>query len=518
MFDNSNHNPVSVANKKDNKNDSEPIKKRLLFDQDSDDEDLFAKKTQVKVPPSKLEPEMSKKQENLSKNIKGSRTIFSDSDSDEDFMKSKSIKDVASHSVVDNNQSKLLDSSSDDDLFSFKSTSSTSKIKQKSKIFSTRDNIEVVNKSNEIKKEVEQNSKLLTKDKEVNAVFNKKSTNLENSSEGTGNAIIKKDSASSTNILCTNIKESQSVDSKIIQSSQKSFNTLHTKKINNLFSSDEDDFDDNLLFNVNKSNANVKKDQIVSNVIKFNSSSDDEMYDTNRSNNNLISAKHEKQLDSNEIIGDSEPIDNNSAIISEAQKTLDKINLTGNNYTDKKNTNVFSLLSDDDDNDESSFNKIIHSGPLNIPGTQNNSIMNSSHEDFSSCSSPMNMKNEDNIQNSSLNENQELSNKKDTALLKVKVSAEADIKIQSNKSSSLFSNSDSEEDSLLNSKIINKTEKICSILDSISDTKESHKDLMDGSSFSSQSSNSEPVKKLPGIVFLIINFTKLIININVFLM
>lgn len=510
--------------KKNNRNDNKLTKSRSLFEQDSDNEDLFATVPVISSP--KLEI-VSKKQ-NSDNNVKVSRTIFSESDSDEDFMNSKSIKKHTASTVVKNDQMKLLNSSSDDDLFDIKSASNTSTINHKSIIFSSQGNNKIINKSKTKEKETNQKSKLFLEETDSKEILDKKNVNLttkssEKSSVVVPNIAIENDLFENKTILTSNNEEFKSVCNTVTPNTNNFSNPIN-KNINNLFSSDEDDFDDNTLFNVDKNNANQDPNQTNPSATKlttntnnifheskvelFDSSSDDDIFFTNKSTSNCLSTDKRKQSSSNEINSiDISKSNSDNAIINQTQTTenIDKINLNKKNVLDKTNTNVFSLLSDDDD-DDLSFNNKMFSGPLNLSDVQsmnkNVKVVKLSSEELSHSTLPVVLKNEDILQNPSSNKDPELFSNIATSKSDTFSTVEDTM---SHEKSPIFSSSDDQQ-FLSNSKtedenFENKTKEISSIFDYIIDLKEPSKDFIDGSSYSSPSLNNESLKKLPGIVY-----------------
>ncbi|XP_050056371.1 WASH complex subunit 2 isoform X1 [Aphis gossypii] len=377
--DNSNPNSVTVAHK-DLIKETKPLKKRSLFDQDSDDDDLFTKKPVTVSPTLKQEVLDSKK--SLTKDKISSRNIFSESDSDEEFMDSKlKTKELVFHSTTDNKSSKLLDSSSDDDLFSNKSINKIIP-KQISVLSSTPTHVEVLNKSNEIKHV----SNPPIEENKVKGKLDKENID-ELSSSVSDNIVTKQELLPNYNTLNSNIMESSNNSNMTIQSNQKPSNSQQTKKLSNFFSSDEDDTDDDTLFNVNKSNKdNIKKNQPVSNasdfsqntdseihgqkVNLFDSSSDDDLFITNKPNYSFKSSKNRLQSSSNEIENISISKETNDCAIINKVPSIDKINQMENDI-DKKSTNNFSLLSDDEDENYLSFEKNISDALINVSNNQN---------------------------------------------------------------------------------------------------------------------------------------------------
>lgn len=386
LVDNSNRNPVTVA-RKDLIKETKPIKKRSLFDQESDDDDLFTNKNATVFPA--IKPEILESKKSLTKDKKSSRNIFSESDSDEEFMDSKlKTKELASHSLNDNNSTKPLDSSSDDDLFSIKSINKIipkeRSVKSPSPIL-----VEVLNKSNEIQhvpKPPLQENKLTGKlNKEVIDELKKYSAN----SSVADIKVTEKESLPNKNTLNSNIRKLPNNDNIMVQSNQKPSISKQPKKLSNFFSSDEDDFDDDTLFNVNIPNKNsINRDQPISNakelgqnknyelrgskVNLFDSSSDDDIFITNKPNNNLASSTIRKQSSFNEIqnISISKEIDDFA--ITNKIPNIDNINQTGNYILDKNNTNTFSLLSDDDEDvNYLSFDKNISDASMDVSNNQN---------------------------------------------------------------------------------------------------------------------------------------------------
>ncbi|XP_001944203.2 putative uncharacterized protein DDB_G0282133 [Acyrthosiphon pisum] len=476
LVDNSNPNSVTVA-RKDLIKETEPIKKRSLFDQESDDDDLFTNKSTTVFPA--IKPEILESKKSLIKDKKSSRNIFSESDSDEEFMDSKlKTNELASHSLIDNNSTKPLDSSSEDDLFSIKSINKTIP-KEKSVISSSPILAEVLNKSNEIKhvpKPPIQENKVTSKlNKEVIDELKKYSVN----SSVADIKVTEKESLPNKNTLKSNIREFPNNDNIMVQSNQKPSILKQTKKLSNFFSSDEDDFDDDALFNVNVPNKNsINKDKPISNtkelgqninyelrgskVNLFDSSSDDDIFITNKPNNSLASSISKKQSSFNEIknISVSKEIDD-CAIINKIPNT-DNINQTGNYILDKNNTNTFSLLSDDDEDENYlSFDKNISDASMDVSNNQNinEKILTVS---LSSDKSPQIDQNNqgifqnipDSLQNS---KNHESFNNKEIYMPsqpKNKIISNENT-IQSNKSS-IFSSSDDEQQLFFSPKIQNE--------------------------------------------------------------
>lgn len=459
--DNSNPNSVTVPHK-DLIKETKPLKKRSLFDQDSDSDDLFTKKT-VTVSQT-LKQEILDSKESLTKDKISSRNIFSVSDSDEEFMDSKlKTKELVFHSTIDDKSSQLLDSSSDDDLFSNKSINKIIP-KQISVLSSTPMHVEVLNQSNEIKHvsnpSIEENKVKGKLDKENIDELKKYSL----SSSASDNIITKKELLPNT--LNSNIMESSNNDNMTIQSNQKPLNSQQTKKLSNFFSSDEDNTDDDTLFNVNKSNKDsIKKDQPVSNASEFNqntnreihrqrvnlfdSSSDDDLFVTNKPNHSFTSSKNRLQSSFNEIENISISKETNDCAIINKVPSIDKINQMDNDM-DKKNTNNFSLLSDDEDENYLSFEKNISDALINVSNNKNIneeiSTISLSSEEF--LSPQMDQNNQgifqnippDSLENS---ENHDLFSQKETHMPKNEIISNENI-IQNN-ISSILSSSDDEQ-------------------------------------------------------------------------
>lgn len=463
-----------------------------FFEQDSDDEDLFSKKTPNVIPV--LKPKISIQKENLIKNIKSSKSIFSESDSDEEIIKKElnTIEKVPP-SISNNDLRNILNSSSDDDLFNIKSNKNKCIIKPESSLISSTGH-KVLNETNPIKNEIKSKD---IKDKNVKDLLNKENVdefniNPEEFSSITDNRIMKNDS------LSNNIEYSQNINKTMIQSNEKSLNFQHSKKLNNLFSSDEDDLDDNTYINDSDSNTNyIKNDQTISNMNKvehhindelksdkkieiFDSSSDDDIFNVNKLNNSSVSIKNSKQSNVQEIKIIESKSNDNCAIIDQEKSIViaDKKNVTGN-------SNNFSLLSDDDDDDYLSIN------------TSNTQTINKNIQTTSSSSKEfLNLKidtKNDIIQNLSsenlLNKNQNSIKEKNIDINK----SETLINYKDNTTKSIFSN-DPNMDSNINSKAI-------SITSDLNKTSKTFvKDTVDGSSFSLSNSKIETPIKLPGIV------------------
>lgn len=549
-------------------------KTRSLFKQDSDDEDLFSEKTSSVISVSKSE--IKEQKDNPMENTKLSRSIFSESDSDEDFLSSKpNIKEI-NYSKADNTNT-LLNSSSDDDLFNEKSI-----LKQQK---SFQSSFQVHNEKLEEKNnKLEHILKSPTEKKSTNEVINKDvgeelKSNLEDSSSITNTSIIGKTLLQNNDILNCNSMESSSTNYKINQNNQTPLNSQLKNKVTTLFSSDEDEFDDNTFFSANESNKNsIKKDEFISNLTNlvkngnnelcaskvdmFDSSSDDDIFNT-KTNNILTRSKISKHSDSKEI---------NNDIINQAQKlkNIDKIDLIDKSIVGKNTTNILNLLSDDNDNNYLSFNDVSNSS-MNLSASQMEaegmslpseealkSQMDSTNKDTIESLSPENIfksknqepmfaskenitqsnkllssssnndeqqllssfKEETNISDSSSNlsfkssfdnKKQEsfINNKTNTSELET-INVSKNNLIQHDKSSS-FLNCDDDEEVLSNLK--NQTENskneeikvISQTPDSNTNAKDFLKDLVDGSSFSSlPNSRNEETKKLPGTVNLII--------------
>lgn len=583
LLNKDNQNPV-ISTHKNLKTETKLIKKPSLFDQDSDEEDLFVDKTSKTIPI--LKSGITKEKENLT------RSIFSESDSDEEIINSKSTnaKEPVSHFNIDNNAPKLLESSSDDDLFNIKSINNKTILKQKSTLFSSEVRDEKVNESNKIKNEIKQKSKSSIEDDGVKKILNKEiveesKVNLKESS------IIADDKVTNNempNNYILNSKETLSMDHSVIQSNQKSLNSQDTKKFIYLFSSDEDEFDDNTFFNDNEFNEkSIKIDRTITNSTELvknrndesmyasrvkmfdSSSSDDDMFITNKPNDNFTSAKNNTQSN---IIKSIEPQPNvNHAIINQVQKAEhEKINSFGKVSIDKTNTNTSSILSTDiEDGKYLSFKNETSDSSINLFGSQNINETetvkgtSSSSEEF--LSPQVDLKNIDIFHNSSeenlfdsknqesFDEKQPMDISKNEKTLPI-----SDKMTVQNIKSCIFSNSDDEEHLSFNSKFLNEsskneTEVIHSTLNSLSEhtvnvvnqgllnekidtdvpkfneisdgqklrfdtdilnesskieispsdsnmSKESFKDSVDGSFFSSPNLENEKPKKLPGIV------------------
>ncbi|XP_060853980.1 WASH complex subunit 2 [Rhopalosiphum padi] len=471
VIDNSNPNSVNVGYK-DLIKETKPIKKRSLFDQESDDDDLFTKTT-VTVAPT-LKPEMLESKASLTKDKISSRNIFSESDSDEEFMDSKlKTKELVFHSTIDNNSTTLLDSSSDDDLFSNKSINNIIP----KQISSSPTHVEVVNKSNKTKHiskpSIEENKVKDALNKVIIDELKKHTVNL----NVVDNKVIEKELLPNNNTSNSNIIESPNND-KIIQRNQKPSNSQQTKKLSNFFSSDEDDFDDETLLNVNKPNKNsIKKDQSISNASEFSqntnrevheskiklfdSSSDDDLFITKPSDS-LTSSTIKKQPSFNEIenIGISKEIDD-CAILNKIPK-IDKINQMENEI-DKKNIKNCNLLSDDDEDENYlSFDKnisdIIASNNQNI--NEKISTISLSSEEFFSPQRDQN--NQDMFQNTpdSLKEskNYDLFSQKEILMPKNEIMSNENT-IQNNKNS-IISSSEDETKLMFSSQIKNENSNI----------------------------------------------------------
>lgn len=576
----SRQNPV-ISSHKDSIDETNRNKTRSLFEQDSDDEDLFSKKTSSIKSVSKSETKAQK--DNTMQNTKLSKSIFSESDSDEDLMSSKpNIKEISYSNVDDTNT--LLNSSSDDDLFNEKSL-----LKQKPFQSSFLVNNEKLEKKNN---KLEQILKTPLEEKSINEMINKEivndlKSNLEDSSGMANNLIIEKTLLQNNEILNSNSIESSSIDYKINQNNQIPFKSQHKKKIMNLFSSDEDEFDDKTFFNANESNKNsIEKDELISiptnlvtnlnnelcasKVDMFDSSSDDDIFNT-KTNNILARSKISKQSDSKEINNDVNDIFN----LDQNLKNIDKIDLIDKSIVGENATNILNLLSDDDnDNDYLSFNNVSDNS-MNLSASQTeaesmslpseevlNSQMDSTNKDTIENLSPENIsknqepmfafkknttrsnklflssssnnneqqllssfKEETNINNIDSSSNllfkNSFDNKKQESFINNKINmpesetiiVSKNISIEHEKLSS-FLKSDDDEQVLSNLKIQtdenSKSEEIKVIPqtpDSNINSKGFLKDLVDGSSFSSlPNSRNEETKKLPGTVNLINNF------------
>lgn len=400
LHDNSSHNQLKSARNKCVIKETNPIKKRSFFEQDSDDEDLFSEKT-PRVPV--LSSEIPIQKDNSGENAKLFSTVFSESDSDEDFLSSKSNNKFSTHPTVSNSTNKCLDSSSEDDLFNNKSIS-----KEKSKIQD-----EEFTEKEQINSVTEQKSKYPVQEKNVKEVMNKEliaelKRKSINSSVTVNKSDSKEDFSPSRNIFNSNYMESSSIQSRTQQSNQKSSNSQHTRSFSNLFSSDEDDLDDSKLFNVNESNRKCVEDKSLltklvrnvsiennstSNMDMFDSSSDDDIFNIIKANNNVGSSNTSLKSNSKKI-KNLEPEQNDDyVVINQVQKSENSAEINSNqkNVSNQKTTNVFSLLSDDEDDDVLYFNsipnnsmslfssqKIIESSPsedlLSLPNDSNDTI------------------------------------------------------------------------------------------------------------------------------------------------
>lgn len=542
-------------------------KTRSLFEQNSDDEDLFSEKTSSVISISKSE--IKEQKGNPIENTKLPRSIFSESDSDEDFLNSKpNIKEVSYSKVDDTNT--LLNSSSDDDLFNEKSI-----LKQKSLQSSFQVHNEKLEKKNN---KLEQILQSPAEKKSTNEVINKEvseelKSNLENSSGITNDLIIEKTLFQNNKILNSNSMESSSTDYKINQNNQIPFNSQLKNKVTTLFSSDEDEFDDNTFFNAIESNKNyIKKEEFISgstNLVKnvnnelraskvnmFDSSSDDDIFNT-ETNNILARSKISKHSDSKEINNDI------NDVINQVQKlkNIDKIDLIDESIVAENTTNILNLLSDDDnDDDYLSFNNVSASqmkaesmsllseealkSEMNITNkdtieslssenifnsknqepmfaskeniTQNNKLFLSSSNNNDEQQLLSSFKEETNIsdlssnlsfKNSFDNEKQESSiNNKINMPKSETINVSKNNLIEHDKSSSFLKSNDDEE-VLSNLKIQTENSEseekkvISQTPDSNTNSKDFLKDLVDGTTFSSlPNSRNEETKKLPGTV------------------
>lgn len=462
LVDDIKSNPVNTP-RTDSIKETKSIKKRSLFDQESDDEDLFTRKTATVIPD--IKPDISKSKESSTINKKLSKNIFSESDSDEEFVDSKlKRKELVSHSIIDSNSTKLLDSSSDDDLFNIKSINNKTIPKQQSVLSSSPIQVKELINSNETKHE----SKPIIEENKVKEVIDelKKYSDVD----------IKKESLPNDNTLSS--KESPNNDNITIQRNQQHSNKPQAKKFSNFFSSDEDDSDDNILFNVNEPNKNnSNKDQPISNSSKlgqninhvlrrskvnlFDSSSDDDIFITNKPIDNLSSSiKNQKQSSLNEIkkIGNTKQIDD-CAIINEVQNA-ENIDKTRKDILSIKKSSICTLLSDEDDS-YLSFDKNISDSSTNVSITQNiNDKLQSTSllsEEF--LTPQMDQTNRDMFQNTLPNslqnsENHESFNRKEIDIPKNEIIPNENT-IQSNKSF-ILSSSDDEQQLISSPKIQNK--------------------------------------------------------------
>ncbi|XP_015373748.1 PREDICTED: WASH complex subunit FAM21 [Diuraphis noxia] len=455
LVDNSNSNLVTVESKELTK-ETKPMKKRSLFDQESDDDDLFTNKTTMAFSATK--PDILESKESLIKDKKLSTNIFSDEDSDEDFMDSKlKTKGLASHSIIDNNSTKPLDSSFDDDLFNIQSINKTIS-KEKSVISSSPILVEVSNKSNEITHV----SKPPVPENILRGMLNEEHIDkLENnavSSKVANTKLTEKKLLPNKNILNSNNMESPNNDNIMIQINQKSPILKQTKKFSNFFSSDEDESDDDILFNTNETNKNsIVKDQLFSNAKElgqnknyelqrsklnlFDSSSDDDIFITNKPSS---ISKKESILNEIKNIGTSKQTDAHTIINN--MPNIDKINQTGNDIIDKSNSKTFSVLSDDDgDEIFLSFDKNISDACMDVSNNQsiNDKILTVSLSSEEFLSPQMDQKNQDIFQstppdNFKNNKDHESFSQKEIHMPKNENT------FQSNKSS-MFSSSDDEQ-------------------------------------------------------------------------
>jgi len=385
LHDDSSQNPLTSARNKYAIKETNPIKKRSFFEQDSDDEDLFSQKTpRVSIPSS----EIPIQKDNSGESAKLLRTMFSESDSDEDFLSSKSNNKLSSHPTVGDNTNKYLDSSSDDDLFNNKSI-----LKERSKI----QDEEFIEKK-KINSVTEQKSKYSIEEKNLKEVMNKELID----------ELKRKSVNSSVTVNKLVIKEDLTQ-----QSNQKSSNSQHTKSFSNLFSSDEEDLDDSKLFNVNESHRNCVKDKphsthLVENLSNeyctskmdmFDSSSDDDILNVIKANKNVGSSNTSLKSDSKEIKNLEPKPNDDYVVINQVQKSENgaEVNSNQKNVSNQKTTNVFSLLSDDEDDDDLSFNNIPNNS-INLFSSQK-IIESSPSEDLLSLSNdPNDIINKNNIQ------------------------------------------------------------------------------------------------------------------------
>lgn len=467
---------------KDPRKETQSLEKRSLFQQDSDDEDLFVEKKSIVISASK--PNIPKQNENSPINIKSSKTIFSDSDSDDELINSKSTsKTVTSHTIVDNNSITFLDSSSEDDLFNVKSVNNKSILKQKSTLFSSSVFDEVFNKSKQINSIINHKPESPIQEKNAKQIV---STNIcdksmkNNSKESNflADNTIRKESVPNNNVLNRTTTEPPLMNNTI-----KSSNLQH-KKLSNLFSSDDDDFDD-VFLNVNKFNNEnrIEKDQTIYDSAKLIhnsnnelnesklkmfdfSSDDDDIFNTNKSNNNFISSKNNKLLDSEETKTIGSKLNDDCAIINQLQNTenLDKINSTEKNIVDKKNINICSFLSDGEDEDDNylSFNSNSDRS-MNISSTQNleenSKTMSLSSEEF--LSPRTDLKNDNIFYNSSSEnfldkQNQKLINEEEiNTPINETLTVFKSASVENNKLP-ILSNSDNEQLVSFNSNIYNE--------------------------------------------------------------
>lgn len=464
---------------------------------------MFLKKTSNVIPA--LKPEISIQKGNIIKK-KSSRTIFSESDSDEEFLKTKSTTiEKVPYNISNNDSTNILDSSSEDDLFNIQSYNKLI-LKPESALISSPVH-KVLSETNPIKNEIKSKTSIKNENIKDTRILNERIIDeLKKNSEelnGKTNNIVNKNESLSNDI----IEFSQSTNKTMIQSNKKSLDFQHSKKLNNLFSSDEDDLDDNTYFNVSNSNTNyIKTNKIISNMDKveyhtsdelksdtkveiFDSSSDDDIFNTDKLKKNLISTKNIKEPIIQEIKNIELKSNDNCAIIDQEKSTvvIDKKNTTGNR-------NIFSSLSDDEDDDYLSINSVSDTS-MNTTSIEtinkNIQITSSSSKEFLNVQ--IDTKNDDIFQNLS---SENLLNKNQNSVKVIDINMPKNETLGSsckeNIIKSIFSNVPN-ENSKIESKTVNPTS------NKNTSSKKLLKDFVDGSSFSSPNTKTETPIKLPGI-------------------
>lgn len=353
---------IETFTHKDLKEEIKTIKKQSLFEQDSDDEDLFAEKIPNVI--SVLKTDEPKQQENSVKNIKETNTIFSEID--EKCMSSKLVTKEVVTNFVDNKSTTLLDSSSDDDLFNIKSNNK-SVLKQK---------FNQVEHKSQSHLEEKRNKEILNKE----IISESKNNYIESNVVTAYNKIIEKESIRNNNTLGINTAVS-SMDNK-------------SKKLSYLFSSDEND---DIFFDVDESNDNKKKTgQPISSSTKtvkhrnekrygskvelFDSSSDDEIFNINKSNNNFNFKKNNKpslSIDVKSTNISKLPIDHDTINQMQETKNTGRKNLIEKKPIEKKHNSVFSLESDDDDDND---DYLSHNASISDESKILSNIQNKNHD------------------------------------------------------------------------------------------------------------------------------------------